>query len=279
MMDSWFVDAAKPADGGDIARLFRAVPPAPLQGLTIWGSPLFPRYFEDMLGRPAEPGAPRFFVLRGARRVGGCISLRSVSGELVLDNLCVEPDLRARFCGVQLMAEAIEAMRAETRLDAIVSDVFAGRTALAKFHQSIGGIEQTPRGWWAGPLASPTQSVHGTVQGLIDAEFQHSRWGFSSFTVRTSVAEYKVGRLPGPYFRLTDPLAADDKQLIRTLQSLDPSRNLLLIGPTETPASGWEQVALLRRFRTPLETMLRGLRQYLAPAEEVSAYASANLGN
>jgi hypothetical protein len=232
-----------------------------------------------MLALRADPATPRFFVLRCGTRVGGAISLRFLGGDLVLDNLSVEPELRARFRGVQLMAESIATVLAEAQAGVVVSDVFAGRPALAKFHRSIGGIEQTARGWWIGPVETGGAVPSARIAGLLEADRQHSRWGFSSFIVRTTLAEYKVGRLPGPYFRLTDPHGANDMELIRALRSLDPERKLFLIGPADSPGPGWEQAALLRRFIAPAETMLRALRQFLAPAEEVTAHASASLGN
>ena len=99
MNGGWHVDLARVGDGSDIARIFGEVPPAPLRELTIWGSPRFSQYFADVLERQAAPAMPRVFVLRNHHRVGGAISLRALDGEIVLDNLSVESELRAH-CSV-----------------------------------------------------------------------------------------------------------------------------------------------------------------------------------
>ncbi len=267
MNDRWSVDIARSGDGETVGRLFRAVPPAELQGMTIWDSPLFWRYFEDMLERRSDRAAPSVFVLRSAAGVGGAISVRSIGGELVLDNANVHPSLRARLLGIRLMVEAIEARLATAPSGFIASDVFAGRTALEKFHRSIGGIEQGQRGWWTNSLQGLSHKhPQGEVHGLAEADLQHDRWGFSSIGIQTSSGDYQVGRLPGPYFRLTDPAGVSDGELIRTLASLDPARELFLMGPLESPGQEWTRVAALRRFRARSETLLSALKRCLVPA-------------
>jgi hypothetical protein len=122
----------------------------------------------------------------------------------------------------------------------------------------MGGVEQYRNGWW---LALPepgggTEGHVGVCRGLMEAERQHTRWGFSHFEVETASGRYEVGRLPGPYFRLVLPDAPRDPDLMATLRSLDPNRRVFMVGPEEFESAEWERVAVSRRLLAGREKIL-----------------------
>lgn len=77
---------------------------------------------------------------------------------------------------------------------------------------------------------------------------RHRAWGFSTIT---------LGRLWTPYFRLTDPAAARDRDLTRLLAALDPARRLLLVAPTAP--RGWTPVARSERLVCSADLLLERL--------------------
>jgi hypothetical protein len=77
---------------------------------------------------------------------------------------------------------------------------------------------------------------------------------------------YQVGRLPGPYFRLTDPAAAHDCELHRALAAIDPRRRLLLIVPAASPPGGWKKIAESCRLTCDAKELLGRLRSRISQA-------------
>jgi len=262
-MTAWSVERAHVGDAPEIARLLARAVPEHFLDLTIWGSPLFYRYCEDSL-RSENPAAPRFYVLRSHESVGGAVSLRQIEGQIVIDTAYVLPALRANYLSMQLLYEASRCEYQHCPADWVAWDVFSGRPRLEAWHRSLGGREEFRRGWWLRePDASNVASGStASVLGLAEAEIQHARWGFSSFEVRTDVGTYRVGRLPGRAFRLTDAHAADDCDLFAALRKVDVSSRILLMGPAEPPDPSWAEVTTLKRYRAPFATFTAALKQY-----------------
>jgi len=262
-MTGWSVEHARVEDACEIGRLLARVVPAHFLDLTIWGSPLFYRYCEDSL-MSEDPAASRFYVLRSNESVGGAVSLRQIEGEIVLDSTYVLPALRASYQSMRLLYEAAWREHESRPADSVVWDVFSGRPRLEAWHRSLGGREEFRRGWWLRGSDTSDVAIGSTasVLGLDKAEEQHASWGFSSFEVRSPHATYRVGRLPGRAFRLTDAHAPDDRDLFATLQNLDARSRILLMGPTEPPDASWAEVTTLKRYRAPFGTFTAALKQY-----------------
>jgi hypothetical protein len=262
-MTAWSVERAQVGDALEIARLLARVVPEHFLDLTIWGSPLFYRYCQDSL-RSGDPTAPRFYVLRSHEAVGGAVSLRQIEDQIVVDTAYVLPALRANYLSMQLLYEASRREHQHCPADWVAWDVFSGRPRLEAWHRSLGGREEFRKGWWLrGPEASEgAGGSTASVMGLAEAEEQHERWGFSSFEVRTDGGTYRVGRLPGRAFRLTDARAADDRDLFAALRKVDARSKILLMGPNERPDPSWAEVTTLMRYRAPFATFTAALKQY-----------------
>jgi hypothetical protein len=262
-MTAWSVERAYVGDAPEIARLLARAVPEHLLDLTIWGSPLFYRYCQDSL-RSEDPAGPRFYVLRSRESVGGAVSLRQIEGQIVIDTAYVLPALRASYLSMRLLHEASRCEYQQCPADWVAWDVFSGRPRLEAWHRSLGGREEFRRGWWLrGPDAPEVPSGStASVLGLAEAEEQHARWGFSSFEVGTALGTYRVGRLPGRAFRLTDAHAADDRDLFAALRKVDVRSRILLTGPTEPPDPTWAEVTTLKRYRAPFATFMGALKQY-----------------
>jgi hypothetical protein len=262
-MTSWCVEHANMADAAEIARLLRCVVPEHLLNLTIWGSPLFYRYCEDSL-LSQDSAAPRYYVLRSNEGVGGVISLRRIDSEIVLDTAYVLPALRSDFLSMQLLYEAVQCECQDCPVDWVTWDVFSGRPRLEVWHRSLGGREESRKGWWLrGPDTSEGYSESSAlVLRLAESEEQYARWGFSSFEIQTASHTYRVGRLPGRTFRLTNGDAASDRELLSALRDVDALSSILLMGPVERPDSSWTEITVLKRYRAPLITYLAALAQF-----------------
>jgi hypothetical protein len=262
-MTGWSVERAHVRDAPEIARLLARVVPERFLDLTIWGSPLFYRYCEDSL-RSQDAATPRFYVLRLHQSVGGAVSLRRIEDRIVIDTAYALPALRASYLSLRLLYEASQREFERRPADLVAWDVFSGRPRLEAWHRSLGGREEFRKGWWLrGPDAPEIASGStASVMGLAAAEEQHARWGFSSFEVRTSAGAYRVGRLPGRSFRLTDAHAADDPALFAALQKVDAGSRVLLMGPVERPGPSWAEVTTLKRYQAPFATFSAALEQY-----------------
>ena len=250
--ESWSVERARPGDGEAIARhLSRVISPG-LNELSIWGSPLLARYLEETLsGRTPDNIKRELFVLRTGSHVGGAAALRTTpANEVWVDSVCVSPEARGGMRADLLLATAIRMVADATGTEWVVFDVFTGKSRLARWYDRMGCVEQERKGWWISPRDYWCECAKaGTVHGLAEADHQHSAWGFSMLDVETSVGRYRVGRLPGPYFRLTLPEIPRDPELFAALPGIDRNRRVFLVGPESMPDSGWERVAVARRMR------------------------------
>jgi hypothetical protein len=263
-MTAWSVVRARHGDAEEIARLLATVVPPHLLDLTIWGSPLFYRYCQDSL-QSVERATPRFYVLSSDGAIGGVISLRHIDGQILLDTTYVIPALRAQYLSMLLIHEAVtqECLRAPASL--VAWDVFSGRPRLEAWHRTLGGREESCKGWWLRRPGLPNSGNATGVSfaGLAEADEQHARWGFSSFEARTSSGTYRIGRLPGRAFRITDARAAADQCLLASLSELDAEGRVLLMGPVEPPDSTWSELVSLKRYVAPFETFTAALGEYL----------------
>ncbi|HYM10812.1 MAG TPA: hypothetical protein VEU62_08765, partial [Bryobacterales bacterium] len=155
-------------------------------------------------------------------------------------------------------------------------DVFARNRSATAWYRRLGFEQRTRLGWWISVRGVRAATARPPAAVAAAAARQHRAWGFSQLAARTGAGRYQVGRLYAPFFRLTDPRAAADPDLLAALARLNPRRRLLLIAPASSAwpgrRPGWEQVAQSRRLRARSAVLLsrlaaaRQARRVTAPA-------------
>ena len=100
-------------------------------------------------------------------------------------------------------------------------------------------------------MADPLEESRGegVLSGFEEAKPRLERWGFATVQVKTRLSSYKVGYLPGAYFRITDPAGASDPDLHGALRLLDPTRNLFLLSTSTVEFASGIRVATSIRMK------------------------------
>jgi hypothetical protein len=262
--NTWALDRAKPGDGEPIAELLAQVLAPELNGLSVWGSPKLAQYIEDTLAGNADNAGREFFVLRSGERIGGVTCVRLLQSRVFVDNVDVLPDLRKMMLANRLVTHSIDTLAAQSGFDLVSFDAIAGNRRQTLWHKRMGASLESRSGWWLGLLPKTgTSQPDARIIGLEDSDSKHARWGFSAFEVETRAGRYKVGRPPGPYYRLTLPAVPEDEDLFSALRLVDPGRELFLAGPITIDRDGWERVAISERLVAQRDRMLGYLRSTL----------------
>ncbi len=225
------LDRAAPGQGRDVARLIAASLQPRLRQLTIWQSSRASRYVETLLRCDSAAESPAFYLLCRGERPAGVAAFRLLDGAAFLNHLYVAPLLRGQRCGAHLFAEALRDYLHRHPCSTLALDVFSPNALAESWYVRLAFQECSRAHWWIARPSASASDGRTRCLNLAAAARQHRRWGFSSFVVVTAAGRHTVGRLPAPYFRLTDPAAARDPQLLAALSSLDPHRRLLLILP------------------------------------------------
>ena len=237
---------ARPGQGPLIARwIARSLDPA-LLPFTIWRSPRAARYVESRLR-----GASRYYLLHLGGVVAGVAAFRHLDGAAFLNYICISPRWRGLGLGRNLLAAAADRYLYEYPARQVALDAFAGQFPQA-WYRRLGFVRQQRQGWYVRSSPVPGDK-RLALPDLAAADRRHRAWGFSTITL----GPYTVGRLWTPYFRLTDPAAARDRDLTGLLAALDPARRLLLVACTAP--RGWTPVARSERLVCSADLLLERL--------------------
>jgi hypothetical protein len=254
------VEAARAGDGEQVGHLLAAAHAPAHQQLTVWSSPRIGRYVEDLIEGSLPQESPAFTVIRRHGVITGVVYLRSILGGIFIDSLYADETTRKEQLTNLLIYRSLVDYSRPHPSPVVRFDVFESKRAVRAWQQRIlGAREGVRRTWWRLPLPEEGRA-DGKVTGLPDADRIHERWGFSKLQVATTKGTYTVGRLPGPYFRLAEPLDAHDPALFRTLASLDPARELFVTGEKDRQAEGGRRIDVLIRSRVELPELLRRLK-------------------
>jgi ribosomal protein S18 acetylase RimI-like enzyme len=239
---------AQPGQGRLVARaIARSLDPA-LLPLTIWRSPRAGRYVDTLL---IDPGWG-FYLLWSGRELAGLAMFRRVERRAFLNHIAIGRRWRGRGLGRRLLRDALSRYGGEE----VALDAFAGGLAEA-WYRRLGFVEGSRLDWYTGPLVAPRRRISALeVAGLETAAEEHRVCGFSSFVA----GPYAVGRLWAPYYRLTNPEAAQDPDLACLLEALAPGRGLLLVADAPRPSPRWRHVARVHRLVCSADLLLERLR-------------------
>jgi GNAT superfamily N-acetyltransferase len=255
----WSFDLAAPKDAASIARLVCASLAAPARRLTIWASPRVARYVHAVLCGAFPGEARQFYLLRRGSTPAGLAAFRLFEGAAFLNHLYIAPRYRSLSLGSLLLESAVRRYLTRHPAREIALDVFAGNTGAEAWYERLGFEERARLGWWISAIGVHVPQARLAAASAAAARQQRA-WGFSQFAVLTRAGPYQVGRLYTPFFRLTEPRAAADRELHAALAGRDPRRRLLLIAPgsfaSAAPGPGWKQEAQSRRLAVASPVLL-----------------------
>jgi ribosomal protein S18 acetylase RimI-like enzyme len=250
------VRPAVPQDGEHIAALMRGSVSDAVRRITIMCSPLLGRFVADELAA----GTAQEYVIAalGGTVVGAC-AWRHTDRSLQLDHLYVAPEVRGQGIGSALVLDGLHRIRRpdehELRLD-----VFDDTPRAVQWYRSWKMEPAQQTAWFELPLRAAGPCAPGArTSGWDEAEDRHRRYGFSTFTISTGQAVYRIGRLGEELFRCGAFGILEDAAALEELARLDPRRHLLCVGPaSEVPTaafpSGWI-VARSERLTAPCEAV------------------------
>jgi ribosomal protein S18 acetylase RimI-like enzyme len=259
----WSIEAAAPQDADSIARLVRASLPVALRRLTIWSSPRAGRYVHAILCGAFPRERHQFYLLRRGSTPAGLAAFRLFAGAAFLNHLYIAPRCRGSSLGSLLLEAAARRYLVRHPAREIGLDVFAGNRRATAWYRRLGFEQRARLGWWILARGVHAATTRAPAAVAPAAARQHRAWGFSQFAAETRAGRYQVGRLCAPFFRLTDPRAAADPDLLAALARLNPRRRVLLIAPASSASpglsAGWKQVAQSRRLRARSAVLLSRL--------------------
>jgi Acetyltransferases len=160
--------------------------------------------------------------------LAGCVEIRRLPRELCLNYIAVAAAGRARGLGRALLLAALEAPECQG-YERLILDVFEFNTVALNWYQRLGFAVRHQTDWYVLPPLQTAGTSWHTLEGFPQAEAAHERFGFSQFRLVTHNGNYAVGRLGTAWFRLTQPGALADVDVLPALARVDAHRRVLFL--------------------------------------------------
>jgi len=193
------------------------------------------------------------------RREGEC---------LYLNHLFVHPLVQRQGIGTALLRAGLQSFESE-ETQFLGLDVHEDNRKAWFWYQKLGLIAMERKIVMEVPLTASTKLPHGDWSSTFQEEGvrTHARYGFSSFTLKTALGSYKVGRLGSSFFRVTTGRIAQDRTALSALFSLDPRRRLLCFGTAEELQSNavprGQVLGATQRLMGQIEPLIGRLKAYM----------------
>lgn len=185
----------------------------------------------------------------------GFAEWRRSDAMLLLNNFYIMPDARRAGLGARMLAHGVQ-LAAGLGCASVALDVFAWNADAIGWYARRGFVASGATYWHVGPNRYAGEGAQAdfpfTVFDYAQAEAQHKLYGFSSFAVATGGGRHTVGRLGDHTYRLR--VAADivDEQVMMALATLDGSRSLFVLTPSEHVA-GFAQLCHSLRMKLDVD--------------------------
>lgn len=196
----------------------------------IFGCAGISRYVREQIIASDQGGETRFTMVARSGTPIGCCELRRLRDRLFLNYIAVLPDARSAGLGRRLLHAGID-RTADASHKTISLDVLEGNRVAVDWYRSLGFERGHVTEWWELPIAASNVDAGTWVTGLPQASVCQEAFGFSRVTVSTANGTWEVGLLGASWFRITEPAALEDPNLLATLHRLDPDRELLALLP------------------------------------------------
>lgn len=218
-------------DARRIVEIFRGSLSSTILPRLILGYPGVPSYIEEVI-RSQQPGGSHWFVVAcdGAHVVGAA-EFRRIEKRLFLNQIGVDPAMRGRGIGRQLLLAGLLNARRDPHEDWML-DVFLDNVRATNWYASLEMKEIEQRIWLDvyPPLAGHEPCTSAVATRLTEANLEHAKRGFSRFALRTDAGSYEMGRLGQAFFRCTSLGILDDPHALGALRSIDSNRALVCVG-------------------------------------------------
>lgn len=233
---------ARPEDSEAIATLMREGVSDAVRHITIMGSPHLARYLADEI--MAQKG-DEYVVGTSQGHVIGMSSWRHRGTILQLNHLYLASDVRGQGLGTALVLNGLRRIRRPEEQQ-LSLDVFYDNPRARAWYRRWGMSPECHVRWIQLPLppVAPQAAHCCATSGLAESQERHLRYGFSQFTLSTTVTTYQIGRLGEGLFRIGSDAILRDPAALQGLTCIDSQRQLLCAEPVEDGADMPQRDAL-----------------------------------
>lgn len=241
MLSEAIIRPARPGDSKVIAALMHDGVSDAVRWITIMGSPHLSRYVADEIVGNNED---EYVVGTVRGLVVGMCSWRHAGTTLQLNHLYLASEVRGQGLGTALILDGLRRVRRpeEERLGL---DVFYDNPRARVWYRSWGMSPERHVRWIQSPLPplDHQDTLSCDISGLAESDERYLRYGFSQFTLSTTVATYQIGRLGDGLFRTGSGAILHDSAALQGLTRIDSHRQLLCAEPVEDCAGLPQRVA------------------------------------
>lgn len=260
------IRAASAADADELVAVIREGFEPQMQAMMIYGCKGMAEFVRDTLRLTSEYNDRVYTIAEHPEGgMAGAVELRRLPDALMLNYIAVSERYRARGLASRLLREAILQAGGD-RYARMRLDVLATNRRARGWYDRLGFEPEFETAWWAVLPGEPSGRIPtALVGGFAHAEATQRRFGFSQLDIHTSRGSYAVGRMGDLWFRLTQPEALGDADLLEALAALDPGRRILALLrdgalPEELPRKV-QSVARTIRMQVPLDSLLDRLAE------------------
>lgn len=214
-----------PEEGAIVASIMRSAATPLMLYTTVIGCVGLGEFFRDQIAA----GHPnRFLVVERDGALVGMSSWRRHGESLHLNYLYVSPPAQGAGIGTALL-EAGLAFRESSDVEWLAVDVHDDNQRARGWYDEMGLTLTERRMVLEVPTlaSSPEERREWSSTFHEEGVREHTRYGFSSFTLKTPDNSYVVGRLGDSLFRVTSGAIVHDATAMEALHSLDSRRALL----------------------------------------------------
>ena len=256
---------AAPQDSDAVATRMREGVSDAVRWMTIMGSPHLTHYIADEVAAKRED---EYVVGTVQGLVVGMCSWRHAGTTLQLNHLYLASEFRGQGLGTALILDGLHRVR-RPQEQQLGLDVFYDNPRARAWYRSWGMNPERHVRWIQVPLPplDPHEALCCVISGLAESDERHLRYGFSQFTLSTTVATYQIGRLGDGLFRAGSSAILRDPAALQGLTQIDSQRQLLCAEPiedcAELPQRGAAPVAESERLVSSCAAVLKHLESSL----------------
>jgi GNAT superfamily N-acetyltransferase len=208
--------------------------------LTIFSSKGYEAYIKNLLMIPEENRRVKLYGAFVDNYLAGYTEWRIHEDHLFLNNIYVLPEYQKVGIGKSLLVKHGTKLLKQYGMSKMSLDVFDYNAKALSWYEKIGFVKKGVTYWYVGEqpfLASDNCTYDCYIENYPNAEAEHQAYDFSIFTCSTKNGVYQIGRIKNLYYRLTNPEAFNDNDLLHFLYQFDPKRKLLLLTSDEVCSS------------------------------------------
>ncbi|MFZ7942310.1 MULTISPECIES: GNAT family N-acetyltransferase [Bacillaceae] len=207
--------------------------------LTIFSSKGYEAYLNKWLTIAEKHRKVKFYGAFTGERLAGYTEWRVLEEALFLNNIYVFPEYQGLRIGRTLLVEHGKQLLDQFGRTKISLDVFADNMAAINWYKKIGFVKIGSSNWYVREQTAVTDwkgpSGGCWIENYPNAESEQTAYGFSQLMCSTRNGTYQIGRITDQYYRITNPSALYDTDLLQYLNGLDPGRRLLIVTNKEVP--------------------------------------------